>query len=80
MYIFLVLVSAVERSNSLRHFGKKEILTKNDLMEDQYDQPMMFDESLIPSQAPPVAAGEDHASWGYGVAMFHAAWATEGMW
>ena len=38
-------------------------------MEDQYDKPMTFDESLIPAHVAPIAAGEEIGSWGYGVSM-----------
>ena len=36
-FYILVLVSAVRDPTPLRHFGKKEVLAKIDLMEDQYD-------------------------------------------
>ena len=57
----------------LWHFGKKEILVKIDLMEDRYDEPMTFDEGLIPAHVVPIAAGEEIGSWGYGVSMYGAA-------
>ena len=38
-----------KRPNSLRHFGKKEMLAKIDLMEDWYDVPMQFDLDCIPA-------------------------------
>ena len=57
----------------LRHLGKKEVLAKIDLMEDQYDKPMVFDMSQIPTQVPPVAAGQDHGAWGYGIGVYGAA-------
>ena len=64
----------------LRHLGKKEVLTKINLMEDQYDEPMVFDESRIPTQVPPVVAGQDHGAWGYSVGVYGAAHAMGGMW
>ena len=57
----------------LRHFGKREVLAKIDLMEDWYDVPMQFDLDHIPANTSPAAAGEEVGSWGYGVAMFSAA-------
>ena len=57
----------------LRHFGKKEILAKIDLMEDRYNVPMTFDESLIPAHVVPIAAGEEIRSWGYSVSVYGAA-------
>ena len=41
-------------------------------MEEEYNIPMRFDESLIPDF--PAAAGENIREWGYGVAIFGAAW------
>ena len=58
----------------LWHFGKKEVLAKIDLMEDQYDKPMTFDEGLIPAHVVPIAAREEIRSWGYGVSLCGAAW------
>ena len=42
-------------------------------MEDQFDEPMVFDVSWIPTQVPPVAAGQDHGAWGYRVGVYGAA-------
>ena len=53
----------------LRHFGLKEIKAKVDLMEDQYDHPMVFDEARVP----PAVAGQEAGAWGQGVAMYGAA-------
>ena len=58
---------------TLRHLSKKEVLAKIDLMEDQFDKPMVFDASQIPTQVPPVAAGQDHGAWGYDVGVYGAA-------
>ena len=58
---------------SLWHFGKKEMLAKIDLMEDQFDKPMTFDESCIPAHVMPIAAGEEVRAWSYGVSMYGAA-------
>ena len=55
----------------LKHFGKKEILAKIDLMEPEYDIPMTFDDAQIPST--PVAAGQNIREWGYGIGVFGAA-------
>ena len=35
----------------LRHFGLKEVKARIDLMEDQFDRPMVFDPAQIPDQA-----------------------------
>ena len=40
----------------LRHFGVTEILAKVDLMEDRFDCPMAFDESLVLPN--PLVAGQ----------------------
>ena len=55
----------------LKHFGKKEILKKIDLMEPKFDEPMTFDESRVPDQ--PAVAGAKIGSWGYGVQVYRAA-------
>ena len=52
----------------LKYFGKKEILSKIDLMELEYDVPMTFDDAWIPST--PVAAGQNIGEWGYGIGVF----------
>ena len=41
-------------------------------MEGEYDLPMSFAESQIPST--PAAAGQNIGEWGYGVAVYGAAW------
>ena len=69
----LVLILAVKDPIPLRHFGKKEMLAKIDLMEDRYDVPMWFDPDHIPACTTPAAAGEEIGLWGYGVAVFSAA-------
>ena len=52
----------------LRHFGIKEIKAKVDLMEDQFDCPMEFDEAwVLPT---PVVAGQGIGAWGKGVAVY----------
>ena len=66
----LVLVLAMKDPIPLWHFRKKEILAKIDLMEDWFDEPMTFDESLIPAHVAPIAAGEEMGSWGYGVSVY----------
>ena len=57
----------------LRHFGKKEMLAKIDLMEDQFDVPMTFDKSRIPAHVLLMAAGEEVGAWNYGVSVYGAA-------
>ena len=52
----------------LKHFGKREILKKIDLMEPEFDQPMMFDDSRVPDW--PVASGTEIGSWGCGVQVY----------
>ena len=69
----MVLVVAVKDPIPQRHFRKKEILAKINLMEDRYDVPMTFNESLIPAHVAPIAAGEEIGSWGYGVLVYGAA-------
>ena len=66
------IVTEVQDLIHLKHFGHQEILKKIDLMEGEYDLPMRFDEMLIPD--PPAAAGQPIGEWGYGVAIFGAAW------
>ena len=51
----------------LRHFGLKETKARVDLMEDQYDRPMLFEPYLIPD---PAVAGESVGAWGQGVAVY----------
>ena len=57
--------SEVKDPVPLWHFGKKEVLAKIGLMEDQYDIPMIFDESHVPPA--PFVPGQDISSWGEGV-------------
>ena len=52
----------------LWHFGVKEIQAKVDLMEDQYDRPMVFDEAWVPPN--PLVAGQGISAWGEGVAVY----------
>ena len=53
----------------LRHFGK-EILAKINLMEDQFDMPMTFDESQIPAHILLMATREEVGAWDYGVSVY----------
>ena len=76
----LVLVLAMKDPIPLQHFGKKEILAKIDMMEDRFDEPMTFDESLIPAHVVLLAAGEEIGSWGYGVSIMVLLRATGGSW
>ena len=76
LYIDCSLVSSsvfaeVQDPIRLKHFGKKEILAKIDLMEPEYDIPMAFDDTWIPST--PAAAGQNIGEWGYGIGVFGAA-------
>ena len=54
----------------LCHYGLKETKARVDLMEDQYDRPMLFKPDLIPD---PAIAGENIGAWGQGVAVYGAA-------
>ena len=52
----------------LRHFGLKETKAKVDLMEDQFDRPMLFEEAwVLPI---PLVAGQDVSARGEGVAVY----------
>ena len=55
----------------LWHFGKHELMAKIDLMEDQYDVPMLFDPSQVLPM--PFMPGQGRGAWGTGVTMFGAA-------
>ena len=55
----------------LKHFRLWEILQKIDLLEGEYDLPLRFDGSRIPSA--PAAAGQNTGEWGYGMAVYGAA-------
>ena len=57
----------------MRHFGKREVFAKIDLMEDRFDIPMQFDPDCILANTSPAAVGEEIGSWGYSVAVFSAA-------
>ena len=70
----LVLVVAMKDPIPLRHFGKKEILAKIDLMEDQFDVPMTFNKSQISAHISLMAAGEEVRAWNYGLLVYGAAW------
>ena len=70
----LVLISAMKNPIPLRHFGKKEMLAKIDLMEDQYNVPMKFDADRIPVHVQHQLLWEKRSDpWGYSVAMFSTA-------
>ena len=49
------------------------MLQKIDLMEDNYGEPMTFDESRILANVAPMAAGTEIGAWGYGVSVYDAA-------
>ena len=75
LYINCSLVSSsvfveVQDPIRLKHFGKKEILAKIDLMEPEYNVPMTFDDAQIPST--PATAGQNIGEWGYGIGVFGA--------
>ena len=77
----LVLVAAMKDPIPLRHFGKKEMLAKINLMEDWFDVPMTFDESQIPAHVSLMAAGEEVGAWDYGVSdVWCLLGATGGRW
>ena len=65
-----ILLSGPKDPIPLHHFGLKEIKAKVDLMEDQFDCPMLFDPALIPD---PAVAGQNVSAWGQGVAVYGAA-------
>ena len=54
----------------LWHFGLKEVKARIDLMDDQFDRPMVFDPAQIPD---PAVAGQSVGAWGQGVAVCGAA-------
>ena len=54
----------------LRHFGLAETRAKVDLMEDEFDRPMLFEPDLVPD---PAVAGESIGAWGQGVDVVGAA-------
>ena len=62
------LFAEVQDPIRLKHFGKKEILAKIDLMEPEYDVPLAFDDTQIPST--PAAAGQNIRELGYGIGVF----------
>ena len=49
------------------------MLAKIDLMEDQFDVPMTFNESHIPAHVSLMAAGEEVGAWDYRVLVYGAA-------
>ena len=51
----------------LWHFGKCEVLAKIDLMEDQFDAPMLFNTTRLPPM--PFVSGQGRGAWGPGVAV-----------
>ena len=57
-----------KRSYLTEAFGAKEILAKVDLMEDQFNRPMAFDEALVPPN--PLVTGQGIGAWGEGVAVY----------
>ena len=67
----LGVLSGLKDPIPLRHFGLKETKAKVDLMEDQYDRPMEFDEAWVLPY--PVVAGQGISAWGEGVAVYGAA-------
>ena len=54
----------------LRHYGLAETRAKVDLMEDEFDRPMLFEPDLI---LDPAVAGESIGAWGQGVDVVGAA-------
>ena len=55
----------------LWHFGLKEMLAKVNLLEDQFDCLMAFNEALVPPN--PFVPGQGVSAWGEGIAMYGAA-------
>ena len=64
-------IAEVQDPIRLKHFSLCKIPQKIDMMEGEYDIPMRFDNSRIPSV--PTAAGQNIGEWGYGVAVYGAA-------
>ena len=54
----------------LCHFWLAETRAKVDLMEDEFDRPMLFEPDLVPDLA---VAGESIGAWGQGVDVVRAA-------
>ena len=71
LQLFSSLVPGCQDPIHLKHFSKREILKKINLMEPKFDQPMIFDESRVPDQL--AAAGAEIGSWGYGMQVYRAA-------
>ena len=67
----ILVFSEVKDPIPLHHFGKREILEKIDLMEDQLDVPMIFDEDQVPPV--PFVTGQDISAWDEGIAVHGAA-------
>ena len=67
LQLFSSLVPGCQDSICLKHFGKREILKKINLMEPEFNQPMI-DESRVPDQ--PAAAAAEIGSLGYGVQVY----------
>ena len=55
----------------LWHFGLKEMLAKVDLLEDQFDHPMAFNEAQVPPN--PFVPRQGVGPWGKGIAVYGAA-------
>ena len=69
-YILGTLLLGPKDPIPLRYLGLKEIKAKVDLMEDQFDCPMLFDPAQIPDLA---VAGQNVGAWGQGVVVYRAA-------
>ena len=55
----------------VRHFGKREMMVKIDLMEDRFDDPMSFKEGWVLPM--PFVPGKEVGTWGKGIAVYGAA-------
>ena len=55
----------------VHHFVQREILAKIDLMEDQFDRPMTFEEDRVPPN--PFVPRQGVGTWGEGIAVHCAA-------
>ena len=53
------------------HFGKKEVMAKINLMEDQFDLPMAFKEDWVWPM--PFVPGQGVSTWGEGIAVYDVA-------
>ena len=55
----------------VQHFGKREMMAKINLMEDQFDVPMSFKEGWVPPM--PFVTRQGVSTWGESIAVYGAA-------